>query len=160
MRLRSCCRNTSYRPSILLHHQFIWLNEALLLFLLKIEMINVYDVDGLKCVCVVVCVVCLGSHRVGINNPNSEPRIPQNLRTCVQGDLLLVSSVLFLCMSALSCRFALLLRPNSSTYTMPWKYVLFLWGKTTYFWVCSRIVGTLWDILLRHSCVFNRCSVA
>ncbi|CAM4506399.1 unnamed protein product [Leuciscus chuanchicus] len=30
-------------------------------------------------------VVCLGSHRVGINNPNSEnPRIPQDLRTCVQ----------------------------------------------------------------------------
>ncbi|XP_016312351.1 vitamin K-dependent protein S [Sinocyclocheilus anshuiensis] len=29
-------------------------------------------------------VVCLGSHRVGINNPNSEPGIPQNLRTCVQ----------------------------------------------------------------------------
>ncbi|XP_051558000.1 vitamin K-dependent protein S [Myxocyprinus asiaticus] len=29
-------------------------------------------------------VVCLGSHRVGINNPNSEALIPQNLRTCVQ----------------------------------------------------------------------------
>ncbi|XP_051759327.1 vitamin K-dependent protein S [Ctenopharyngodon idella] len=30
-------------------------------------------------------VVCLGSHRVGINNPNSpNPGIPQNLRTCVQ----------------------------------------------------------------------------
>ncbi|KAK7166837.1 hypothetical protein R3I93_006571 [Phoxinus phoxinus] len=30
-------------------------------------------------------VVCLGSHRVGINNPNSQyPRIPQDLRTCVQ----------------------------------------------------------------------------
>ncbi|XP_067298420.1 vitamin K-dependent protein S isoform X2 [Pseudorasbora parva] len=30
-------------------------------------------------------VVCLGSHRVGINNPSSEnPGIPQNLRTCVQ----------------------------------------------------------------------------
>ncbi|XP_051560875.1 vitamin K-dependent protein S-like [Myxocyprinus asiaticus] len=29
-------------------------------------------------------VVCLGSHRVGINNPNSEAGIPQNLRTCVQ----------------------------------------------------------------------------
>uniref|UniRef100_A0A8C1WZK7 Protein S n=1 Tax=Cyprinus carpio TaxID=7962 RepID=A0A8C1WZK7_CYPCA len=29
-------------------------------------------------------VVCLGSHRVGINTPNSQPGIPQNLRTCVQ----------------------------------------------------------------------------
>lgn len=37
--------------------------------------------------------VCLGSHRVGINNPNSEnPRIPQNLRTCVQGDPSLVNT--------------------------------------------------------------------
>ncbi|XP_073698299.1 vitamin K-dependent protein S-like [Garra rufa] len=29
-------------------------------------------------------VVCLGSHRVGISDPNSAPGIPQNLRTCVQ----------------------------------------------------------------------------
>lgn len=29
-------------------------------------------------------IVCLGSHRVGIKNPNSGPGIPQNLRTCVQ----------------------------------------------------------------------------
>uniref|UniRef100_A0A8C1UFN8 Vitamin K-dependent protein S n=1 Tax=Cyprinus carpio TaxID=7962 RepID=A0A8C1UFN8_CYPCA len=27
---------------------------------------------------------CLGSHRAGINNPNPEPGIPQNLRTCIQ----------------------------------------------------------------------------
>ncbi|XP_059408280.1 vitamin K-dependent protein S [Carassius carassius] len=27
---------------------------------------------------------CLQSHRTGINNPNSEPGIPQNLRTCIQ----------------------------------------------------------------------------
>lgn len=39
-------------------------------------------------------VVCLGSHRVGINNP-VERGIPQNLRTCVQGDLVLVSSVTY-----------------------------------------------------------------
>lgn len=41
----------------------------------------------------VLSVVCLGSHRVGISNPNSAPGIPQNLRTCVQGDLALVSRV-------------------------------------------------------------------
>ncbi len=46
------------------------------------------------CACVCVCVVCLGSHRVGINNP-VERGIPQNLRTCVQGDLVLVSSVTY-----------------------------------------------------------------
>ncbi len=27
-----------------------------------------------------------------------------------------------------------------------------MWRKSTYFWLCSRIAGKLWDILLRHSC--------
>ncbi len=36
---------------------------------------------------------------------------------------------------------------------------LFLKKKYIRLSICSRIVGTLWDILLRHSCLFNGCSV-
>ncbi len=42
------------------------------------------------------------------------------------------------------------------TYTTPLKYVLFWWRKSTHFWVCSRRVGKLWDILSSRNCVFNR----
>lgn len=34
--------------------------------------------------------VCLGSHRVGINNQNTDSRIPSDLRTCVNGKGLLM----------------------------------------------------------------------
>ncbi len=40
------------------------------------------------------------------------------------------------------------------------KVCTFLWRKSTYFRVCSRIAGKLWDILLHHYYVFNRWSVA
>ncbi|PWA18939.1 hypothetical protein CCH79_00004998 [Gambusia affinis] len=33
-------------------------------------------------------VLCLGSHRVGINNHNSQTNIPPDLRTCVMGEIL------------------------------------------------------------------------
>lgn len=45
-------------------------------------------------------VVCLGSHRVGINNPHSG--IPQNLRNCVRGDPA-NSTLVLICVYGLVC---------------------------------------------------------
>lgn len=43
---------------------------------------------------------CLGSHRVGINNQNSDSGIPSDLRTCVKGEGVLWYSICaFLCQS-------------------------------------------------------------
>ncbi len=53
---------------------------------------------------------------------------------------------------------SVVLHPNVPTYTTPLKYVLFWWRKSTHFWVCSRRVGKLWDILSRHitACLRDR----
>ncbi len=43
-------------------------------------------------------------------------------------------------------------------WSIPSKYVLFWWRKSTHFWVCSRRVGKLWDTLSRHTtaCLTDR----
>lgn len=86
------------------------------------------SLDGPKCVChvlyvlylVVFSVGCLGSHRAGINNPNPEPGIPQNLRTCIQGDpaLVLLSSLRQSCV-CVDCEIVLLCVSEISNQCLP-----------------------------------------